>query len=170
MKKYLPLLFLSASLTLTACAQTKNTTTVVKTEKPAAPVANAYDWVEISRGACYGRCPIYTVRVLPDGLVQYYGKRFVTFEGTYEKQYAPQEVAEIFSNLQTYRVDTTKDNYNVPIADLPTLTFSYNHNGQKRTINNAQFGPGLFAALAEQIDRVAKVDESWTKTGDANPE
>lgn len=171
MKKYLPLLLLFASTTMVACAQTRKTTTVVATQKEQ-PAAKSYgfDYVLIDRGACYGRCPIYSIKVFPDGLLQYYGKRFVTKEGLFEKRLSPNEVAPVFENMQTYRIDTTKDNYNVPIADLPTLTIAYSYKGQKRKIINAQFGPGLFRVLAKQIDNLAQVDDSWTKTGHANPE
>lgn len=171
MKKYLPLLLLSVSMTIAACAQTKKTTAVaVAPQEQRVPTTTGYDWVQISRGACYGRCAIYTVKVMPDGLVQYTGKRFVTYEGIYEKKFAPSEVADIFNNFKLYRVDSTQDNYNVSIADLPTLTFEYSYKGIRRTINNAQFGPGLFFVLAQQIDQLAQVDDTWKKTGDANPE
>lgn len=171
MKKYLPLLLLSATLTMTACAQTRNTTTVATKEQPAAKAPDMnFDWVKIKRGACYGRCPIYTVKVLPSGLVQYYGKGFVAYKGTYEQHFQPEAVASIFRDMQTYRIDTTQEKYEVMIADLPTLTFEYSQNGQRRTIHNAHFGPGLFQVLAKEIDKLAQVDDTWEKTGDASPE
>lgn len=171
MKKYLPLLFVCASIAVSACAQTKKTTTAVATPAQQAPAAGtAYDWVKISRGACFGRCPIYTVKVLPNGFVQYYGQRFVTHEGLFEKQWPSAEVAGIFRDFETYRVDTCQNNYPVRVTDLPTLTIEYSYRGETRKITNANFGPGLLTVLAKEIDAVAQVDETWKKTGDAAPE
>lgn len=173
MKKYIPLLFFCASITVVACAQTRKTTGT-EAASPAAqqapPVATPFDWVMISRGACYGRCPIYSVKIMPDGLIQYYGKRFVKYPGMYEKQLDPKEVTDIFEHFQTYRIDTSKDNYTSHVADLPTLTVEYSRNGEKRTITNANFGPGALRMIAEEIDALAQVDETWKKTGDVAPE
>ena len=57
---------------LTACATAQFDT------GPAGPV---WTEIEISEGVCFGRCPIYTIRVTPDDRYELNGERFTRTSG-----------------------------------------------------------------------------------------
>lgn len=73
MLRTLPILTL---LVLSACAS-------------APPAANAIDAIEIREGACYGTCPIYTIRITPDDRYRLDGERFTRADGISQGQLPP---------------------------------------------------------------------------------
>ncbi|RYD51699.1 MAG: hypothetical protein EOP52_05815 [Sphingobacteriales bacterium] len=162
------LILLFSGLSLAACSQTRSTTT--KTSKPtststaiAAPKVNS---VKMSRGVCYGRCPVYDVEVMQTGMVRYTGRRFVKSEGIYEKTFNTASVATLLQQFTEARTDTMQNEYRQLVTDLPSITYelSYN-NGTQKTIQNANYGPAALVELAASVDAlVGEVNYTWKKT------
>jgi Domain of unknown function (DUF6438) len=63
---------------LAACASPRTQAV----DQHAREVADTVSVVALSRGACYGTCPIYTVQVKGNGRVQFKGTRFVRHVGS----------------------------------------------------------------------------------------
>ena len=66
-------------------------------EPTAAPAPTASDQLSMTRGPCFGACPMYTVTVWGDGRVQFVGDRFVEETGDHSAVVDPARVAALFA-------------------------------------------------------------------------
>src|SRR5688572_6950095 len=64
---------------------------------PRAPAPAASDQISMTRGPCFGACPMYTVTVWGDGRVQFVGERFVEETGDHSKTVDAAHVAALFA-------------------------------------------------------------------------
>lgn len=163
MKKYFPALVLFVSLAFAACAQTRQTTNTK-------PVATVFTWLRMEHTACFGRCPVYSITLYPDGKVLYYGRRNVSFLGTYSKTMNASLFTDVFRKAELSNLDTCKDKYMPRAADLPGVMITYVKSGVTRRIINANYGPMFLRDITKMIDDLVKVDSTWTKVSDAIPE
>lgn len=124
------------------------------------------NYIRMHRTSCFGRCPDYIVELYADGRARYTGRNFTDYSGIYETKLDPSAIAGVFSEFATYRVDTCKDVYQQTITDLPGIIYDIEYATKSKKINNAHFGPPFLRSLADKIDEVVKVDESWTKVSD----
>lgn len=166
---------------LSACAQQKKATTTQKTKvttvakdvKPTsasqASKVGKISFISLYRSSCYGKCPVYTVEVSQNGNVKYISRMFTKYEGTFEKNVGADKVAGLFKKFEEYRVDTCQNNYKVMIADVPGVHYKMTINGKQMEIKNAHFGPQFLTALADEVDKLAEVDDTWKKTGGPEP-
>lgn len=120
--------------------------------------------IGIQRGACYGRCPIYTFTVKSDGTFRYKGIKYVErigdFTGTVD--------VAAFNRLAQFIMDSgyvdLADNYTTPITDGPTVHSHVVANGKTKTISDyANSGPKSLEAVEQQIDNLL-VSAKWDRT------
>lgn len=147
---------------LSACAQQKKTT-------DNSAKVNNITYVRMERTACFGQCPTYKTEIFADGKVIYTGKMFTEYEGIYESTIPAKNAQSIFKDLETHQVDTCSDQYFSMIADAPGIIYEIHYeDGRKQEIINAQDGPQYLKHIAQDIDKAAKPDDKWKKTGDLN--
>ena len=56
--------------------------------------------IEMRKGPCYGRCPVYTLRVYEKGIVTYEGERFTDRLGIYIKRIPEEQYFELLETFQ----------------------------------------------------------------------
>lgn len=161
MKKHFITFTLLIAIAITACAQQKKTGSRKTKGSKTAITA-----ISMSRGACFGRCPSYTITVEENGTAAYHGRTFAPFQGSFEKKFNPAEVAGLFREFNKYRLDTCKDEYTVVIADMPGFDLNLTINGKEKNLHNANFGPAFLSELGRLVDETVKMDSSWKKTAD----
>ena len=61
----------------------------------------SYDYVQMRRTACFGRCPIYNVELYKNGRLKYTGVRFVKDSGVYEKNIGAAAAEKIFNEFHS---------------------------------------------------------------------
>lgn len=167
-RKSIGLVLLCSLLTM-ACAQSKKTTTSSASASAKSGVADVPQLtaVQMSRSACFGRCPVYSVTVEKDGMVRFYGKHYNQYQGVYEKNVGAKQVATLFSQFEAKRVDTCSARYERLISDVPGINYSFTYAKKEASIiQNAHFGPQYLKELALSVDSLAKVDASWKKVAD----
>lgn len=123
-------------------------------------------FVSMHRTACFGRCPDYTIEIHADGTAKYFGYMFTQHQGVYEKKLDNAQVAALFKQFETYRVDTCKDNYVMRVTDVPGIIFNLEYDGKEKKINNANFGPPFLPELARLVDNTANINSTWKKIAD----
>jgi hypothetical protein len=86
----------ASSATTSASASVASATPAVSAmpEIPKQP-SKAEPWLTFERGPCFGICPVYTVRVFDDGLVEYDGQRLVKESGKRAKTLTAGEMQEL---------------------------------------------------------------------------
>lgn len=159
MKKNLFIIIPVLVVALIACAQTKKTTSKTSPKKL------NLEYVLMKRTACFGRCPMYKIELYKDGTLRYTGERFIKDSGVYEKNIGAANAEKLLDEFRKYRIDTCKEEYSMPIADLPGIYYNYKINGVEKKIVHAEFGPDFLKSLAMSMDDVGyNVDHStWKK-------
>ena len=145
-------------LLFTACAAQKKTASTT-----------GIDYLQMRRSACFGRCPVYKIEIYKDGLVRYTGERYMADTGIYEKRIAAAEAQRLLNLFTAKGVDTLKKEYQMTIADLPGIHYSFRYNGKTKDVRNAEFGPFYLREMANEIDKLVRkspndlpeVDNSW---------
>lgn len=114
--------------------------------------------ISLTRTACYGRCPIYTVSVRSDGLVQYKGEGFVLVEGEHAYRIdasAAQALIERFRKAGFWKL---RGSYAADITDNPTQILTMTVGGETGTISDYA---GLYAGMPPIVAELEKaVDET----------
>ncbi len=150
-----------AVLAFAACAQSK------KTSKNDATALRSMTAVRMDRGACFGRCPVYSIELRRDGNARYYGKNFTQHQGIWEKNIGADKAVALLRQFETARVDTCKNMYDVPVSDLPGLYYRFDYADKStKNINNANFGPRILGTLGQSLDEAVQVDNTWRKIAD----
>lgn len=162
MRKIFGLLAIT-TIILTACAAQKKTATT-----------NDVSYVQMWRTACFGKCPNYKIEVYDNGLVRYTGNQF-TDTGIYEKNIGVAEAKKLLNMFTEKRVDTLQKQYQMLVADLPGIVYTFRYGNTEKQILNANFGPLFLRELANKLDRLVKaegantpqIDKTWKKISDS---
>lgn len=115
--------------------------------------------MRLSRSACYGHCPVYTVEIRGDGTVRFEGEEFVALRGSHRSQVSPQAVQsllELFREADFFSLDSR---YVGNITDMPTQEVTLTIGGQTKTVlDYAGLMVGMpfgVARLEHAMDRIA---------------
>lgn len=143
---------LIAALALAACAQ-------LGACMNAPSSASTPVLISLSRSACYGFCPIYSVSISGEGEVVYLGRGFVNVVGEQRASITRAEVADLLARFDAIGFAALRDAYRAQVSDLPTYTITLERNGlRKIVIDYGGPGAGMPEAvrgLQDDIDRVA---------------
>jgi hypothetical protein len=123
------------------------------------PVNQADVVISLSRSACYGFCPIYTVAITGEGEVTYVGHGFVNVVGEQTATIPRADVARLLERFDEVGFENLRNEYRASITDIPTYTIALERNGQRKVVVDYG-GPGAgmpasVRALEDEIDRVA---------------
>jgi ankyrin repeat protein len=140
------------------------------------PFPAVKDWkslrITLSRSACYGRCPAYSVAVQGDGLVTFRGGSFVLITGTHHGQIAPEAVKNLLGAFRQADYFSLKDEYVDRVTDNPTYKTSITFDGQTKQVVDyvgLEAGmPDMVKQLEDSIDQLAgtgkwieETDQTW---------
>jgi hypothetical protein len=147
------------ALAIVACAPT------------AAPAAEGIQNVEItlSRSACFGHCPAYTVSIRGDGSVTYEGGAYVNVTGRQTARISQAEVQRLVARFDEIGFNNLRDEYRAGVTDVPTYIVSIERNGRRKQVVD-YFGldvgmPRAVRELQDEIDRVAGTDRWVLRNG-----
>ena len=112
--------------------------------------------VEFQRGACYGKCPVYTLTVYNEGLAKFNGKKFTDKDGIHTKQLSKAQIAELRTLLDKADLFKYADNYSEGIADAPltTLTYYSENDGPIKRISGKDDRPDVLKALDTRMEEL----------------
>ena len=126
---------------LTACSRNDP----AASEQRAADVVNvpADFQLSMSRGSCYGPCPVYEVRVDASGCVDYAGKSNVAVEGTQRWNVPSSSVAKLIAKCDELGFFDLKLRCDVVIKDTPKVIIEVTRGG-------------ITKRLASKLDRTCR--------------
>jgi hypothetical protein len=127
--------------------------------------------VTMSRTACNGFCPVYTVRLFTDGLVTYEGEQFVRERGARSKRIDPHVVRDLVAEARRAAFLGAKPCYpsrpgsasielRVRVAPKARPVVEIRHDTRCTTAKAAEF--------AEHVDERTE-SRSWVTCSDADP-
>ncbi len=125
----------------------------------AAPTGGGSATITLSRSACFGFCPAYTVTITSDGQVTYVGRGFVNITGEQRANVSPEAVQALLRRFDAAHFESLNDAYRASVTDIPTYTIVLERNGGRKTV--VDYGgmsvgmPQAVRDLQNEIDRVA---------------
>ncbi len=120
--------------------------------------------ISLQRTACFGICPVYTVAIYPDGLVEFHGERFVESEGDFRHRVDPDAFARLaafaadmdfFGLQEEYRFQTGPGGERIVVSDLPSRITTVEKSGRSKSVLNYFGGPELLAEFETLIDQLS---------------
>jgi hypothetical protein len=119
--------------------------------------------ITLSRGPCFGFCPIYDVTVFADGSVQFEPGFNRGEIGEPKSNVSEAEVKELYDGVKTMDFFNLNDRYsNDNITDLPSATIAVKLNGKTKSIY--MYGleediPDPLEDLTELIDQTVGLNQ-----------
>lgn len=115
-----------------------------------------------SQGPCFGKCPIYTLDIKPNGIAHFEGKRFADKQGKFTKKVSDEEVAELVALFDAANWFKLENNYDSKITDIPSVFIKYRNGDMIKKINfRGEYPEGVKAITA--FFRTVADSEGWTK-------
>lgn len=129
----------------------------------AAAVAAPKDWsgvrIGLSRGACYGSCPVYTIEIAGDGTVAYEGGPFTVIQGRHQASVSRAALEWLVAQIEAAEFFALRPAYQAGVTDMPAYTVTVSIDGRRHMVLDylgRQAGmPAAVTALEDEIDRVA---------------
>lgn len=119
----------------------------------------------ISKGYCYGKCPVYEMKIYTDGKVLLEGKANIDYIGTWEKSITKGELEAFVTMAEKIGYMELEDRYDSSITDVPSTTTSIVINGvRKEVYRRANYPEKIlqFEALFTQL----LDSKDWKKVGE----
>ena len=81
--------------------------------------------IQMTRGACFGPCPIYTITVYEGGYAALNARNFTEREGNYHKQLSKKEYNTLVEAFESAPFSSLLEEYPSEIVDLAKITLKY---------------------------------------------
>ena len=117
--------------------------------------AEAITEIGLSRGMCYGMCPVYSVRLHRRGRARFDGEYFVALIGGHEAAIDPDVVTDLAHALVYLRYEALAPSYSSPVTDNATVMTWLVRGGVRHEVSDyAKSGPQALDTIEELIDAV----------------
>ena len=131
-----------------------------------AAMAAPKDWssvqIRLSRDACFGTCPVYTVTIAGDGTVTYEGGPYTAIQGKRQGKVSREAIAGLVDQFEAAGFFSLQPAYMAGITDMPGYTLSLSVDGRQHMVFDyvgKEVGmPAVVTALEDEVDRVAGTD------------
>lgn len=143
------IIFFFTLLLATGCNLKKETT---KAEVPAAPDTVVVVMtppeptdslaVRFERTPCFGRCPVFKIKVYQSGFATYEGLNFAEKMGLYSYRFSPADLEKIYEMASAINYFDLESEYNDPrITDLPSVISEIKLKDQSHSIMSRRGAP-----------------------------
>lgn len=120
--------------------------------------------VTISKGACFGQCPIYTGVVFGDGTVEYYGERFVEREGAHSGKISPEDLCAIVTEIERRKLMIVDTAYVEEVPDAPMTKITIAMRGRSTAVIWNMTTPELFRRLQTLLVKATHENPALVKS------
>lgn len=126
--------------------------------------------IGLSRGMCYGPCPVYSVRFFSDGRAEFTGEHFVDLLGEHRAHIDHADFKLLALAVAHLRFGNLRRNYAVDHTDADTMTTWIVRRGRRRTVEDyGSAGPGRLRQIESLIDDAA-ADLHWLPSAESSVE
>jgi hypothetical protein len=135
---------------------------LARTDEP--PCAIRSSVVSVAHTACFGTCPIYSVAVRSDGLVQYFGEQYVDTLGYASWTIDPGAARRLACQVSRHRFDGLPREFRPCATDAPLTVTRAMIDGQVHVVSRSSanemcrgpaVAPRWLVAMEARIDEVA---------------
>lgn len=112
--------------------------------------------IGLSRGMCYGPCPVYVVRLYRSGRAGFLGEHFVDLMGPHEAEIAPEDMDTLALAVTSLGFDHLEPNYATGWTDASTTrTWIATQTGVIQVADDGGAGPRTLRLIEGLIDAAA---------------
>lgn len=133
-----------------------------KTIKPNTqhPEKNGPIIISLERTPCFGRCPVYSIKIHESGLVIYNAEKNTDTTGCFYKVLTKEELQTLKNKFIANGFMDMADKYpeegKAPV-DLPSCVLVFNNNGTTKTVRDKRWDtPAPLAELQTTIEQIVK--------------
>ena len=119
--------------------------------------------IEMTKGPCYGRCPVFTLTVYDKGIVSYKGERYTDRLGTYVKKLEKEDLERLLREFKNANLWQYKDAYRGRIPDMQSVSITYYEGSRKKTVTGKEIRPNSVKWLESLLDQVAQSNIGWVQ-------
>ena len=110
----------------------------------------------MERTPCYGRCPIYDIKLYDNGLLLYNAKKFTDTVGCFFRVLSKEEMATLkdkFNKASFFKLAAKyPEDGNTP-TDLPSCILFFNNGSNKKTVTDKRWKtPETLTGLEKSVD------------------
>ena len=135
----------------------------VMEEKPLDSDVSPDDMVfSLAKGACYGSCPIYTLRIYNNLYAEFTGTKNTNKLGVHGKMLSQNEIDLLVKKFDEASFFSFEEFYPSDIPDLPSATLSYRKGELKKSVKGKSERPEILHKLQFELERIAESREGWT--------
>ncbi|MFB6257525.1 MAG: DUF6438 domain-containing protein [Flavobacteriales bacterium] len=130
-----------------------------KKEEKAKPIQkDRPPFVLHKRTPCYGKCPIYTLRIWPDGTAKLKAGRYVKVDkGDYRGKVPESKIERIKTKAREIDFFQLKKNYDQKgVTDLPSRITELAYGNKEHRVRNRYEGPEKLKALEEIFAKIVE--------------
>jgi len=119
--------------------------------------------VSLSRGACFGRCPIYTFTVYESGVARFKGERFTAKLGTWIRRLPEADMKRLKSQLEETNIWQYQSSYPSRLSDAPQITITQYEEDAQKSVTGKDGRPMPVLTLQDLLERLAQSNQDeWT--------
>ncbi len=132
-----------------------------KSTKPIADLTDSDIRIKMSKGSCFGKCPVYTIEIYEGGYTKYYGEKHAEKLGIYDKQLSKETYKNIIKSFENADLTNYQDFYESMVPDAPTVKLTYkNKDSEVKTIEGKLDRPRPIKDLQVMIENIAS-SKDW---------
>lgn len=110
--------------------------------------------IEMEKTACYGRCPVYTIKIDKQGTGLFIGVEHTEPLGLYSFRLKKSEMEELHSAFERIGFFGLEDRYYDNISDLPTTYLTYRKESREKKIMDYHGAPPELKQLESRIQEL----------------
>lgn len=117
----------------------------------------------IRKGACFGRCPIYTLSIYPNGIAKLNAERFMDKEGEYTLQLSDKTMAQLDEAYGKCDFASYPEKFPSLIPDLPGTWITYHNGIVSKTVFGKEDLPEALVNVQTAMEGIVKL-KGWKQT------
>ena len=120
-------------------------------------ISGPYLVASLAKTPCYGRCPVFEVRIYSDGVVEFFGKENVNLIGHFQANADQQFVDEVIRLAKAINYNELESNYpahGLKISDLPNVVTYVRIGNNEKSITNNHLAPQALIEFEKQLEKM----------------
>ena len=126
-------------------------------------LAQEQQLVRLTKGACFGRCPIYECTVYTSGIATFEGQRNTPKLGLWIKRLPDAQMAELKNQLTETNLWQYESFFRSRIADAPLIKIEQFEDGASKMVAGKENRPEPVLQLQDMLEQIAESNtNTWT--------
>lgn len=117
--------------------------------------------MSINKGMCFGKCPVYSLKVMKGGMAELSAKKFLPGKkGLYRKKLDKKTYSDLLQSFAESNFTQFPSDYKSMIPDLPLITLGYMAEDTLALVRGKEERPSNLMQLQYKMEKLAQ-SEGW---------